>query len=328
MILWSAILEVWGRDDFLEIYTDAFQKTCLSMFIEDDSMNITDLLEQHHFHDSIVALGLASTPVMVRVAAGFISNNEVKAGRKRELYNKVFRGKQGKESVILSLMSQSLLLRLGERLRQESLISYSYLEQIQYLVCSSQKPYKKRRSQAAFRNCAQMHHWLCYLSDLAVNHGIEDFWHPHYDGGETATDPRLAAESLALEIGCICDSEGKGQCHPRTFVLVPGAQLIASDTGISSAERVELLKSANLEHNQQYPMLETWRKDRSMEDLTQSRYGSTLIPWTEVRRRNSEGEDVLKKKCDCAFCQQVIYDQTEKLLRLQERKNVRTAFSK
>ena len=75
-------------------------------------------------------------------------------------------------------------------------------------------------------------------------------------------------------------------------------------------------------------MLETWRKDRSMEDLTQSRYGSTLIPWTEVRRRNSEGEDVLKKKCDCAFCQQVIYDQTEKLLRLQKRKNVRTALSK
>ena len=125
MILWSAILEVWGRDDFLELYTDAFQKTCLSMFIEDDSMNITDLLEQHHFYDSIIALGLASTPVMVRVAAGFISNNEVKAGRNRELYNKVFRGKQGKESVILSLMSQSLLLRLGERLRQENLITYS-----------------------------------------------------------------------------------------------------------------------------------------------------------------------------------------------------------
>ena len=183
-----------------------------------------------------------------------------------------------------------------------NLIPYSYLEQIQYLVCTSQKPTKKRKTQAAFKNCAQLHHWLCYLTDLAVYHGLEDFWHPHFDGGENVAEHRLAVESLALEIGCICNKEQGGQCNLRSYVIVPGIGMIHEDKGSNSAARIELLKSEDVNFTKDYPMLEPWERDRKIGAMTQRYIGSTMYPWSEVRKKSANGENILKVKCECEYC--------------------------
>ena len=63
MALWVVILEIWGGDDYETTYSDQFDQCCLTIICEYELMQITDILEEHGYYDSVIALGLVAARV-------------------------------------------------------------------------------------------------------------------------------------------------------------------------------------------------------------------------------------------------------------------------
>ena len=246
MVLWSVILEVMGSPTYKTDYDDRFERTVFSMFMDQEIMDLVDLLETNKLYDAVIALGLFATPAMVRASASYLTRDQKLAVCMSRKYQRVFRGKDGRMSKIRALMTGSMMLELAEILWEKEVISFEQYQTVIYLVCTTQQSTRKlgHSCKPAFWKCRQLYQWMTFLTELALDSDIKDFWHPDFDDvGWGLENKRLSGESLALKIGCLCDSPDTGNCTVKHFVLVPGAN--ANFQNLTTSEEMWRLISTN-----------------------------------------------------------------------------------